>query len=683
MRYIVTLLLYNGVIHMMRQRPFALATVFVVGALSQGAAFAQHAEEDEIVVTAPLEGSRIESLQGATALGREDIVENLARGLGDTLDSQPGVATTFFGAGASRPIIRGLGEDRVRVLQNGIGAIDASTASPDHAVTADGLDAERIEVLRGAAALAYGGNAIGGVVNVIDQSIPSRANHGLSGGALLSASSVDAGLSGAADLGFGAGPAQLRLSAAARQGDPYQTPIGEAPNQYAEHQAYAGGAALVGVWGFAGVALKRTEDEYGLLPADPSELGGHIELEQTRIEARGDMRIEIGPFDRLDFAGQHSDYQHTEFEADGAAGARFLSEGYEARVEIHHRAGPHQGVSGVQLTDVDFAAIGAEAFITPTSTSDIGLFALERWDQGGWGLEGGARVERRSHENLLFGAREFDSFSASLGAFVRPTESWFIGATLAHTERAPTAVELFADGPHLATANYEIGDPNLSQEIAASFEASARFDQDGARFEFNLFAIGFADYIALAARGDVFWLDELTETSGFAASETDPGIPAGATILPVFQIVQRDARFVGGEVFFRARLGDIAGFTFSGDAALDLVNAAFDGGGHPPRIPPRALTLGLEAESPHWSGRIEAVNTARQADLAAFETATEGYTFLNAGFAFRPAGADSPVTLRLDARNLGDELGRVHASFLKNALPLPGRNLRLALLARF
>ena len=160
-------------------------------------------EQPEIVVTAPLEGSRIESLQGAEVLRREDIIEQLNGGLGDTLDATPGISTTFFGAGASRPIIRGLGEDRVRVLQNGIGAIDASTASPDHAVTADGLDAERIEVLRGAAALAYGGNAIGGVVNVIDQSIPD-ARHRRRRPSMASPrySSVDDGTQGDGDLGL-------------------------------------------------------------------------------------------------------------------------------------------------------------------------------------------------------------------------------------------------------------------------------------------------------------------------------------------------------------------------------------------------------------------------------------------------------------------------------------------------
>jgi iron complex outermembrane recepter protein len=670
---------------MLREKPFgAAAAALALGSLWAAPAPAQQIEEEqEIVVTAPLEGARIESLQGATLLRRDDIVATLNNGLGDTLDAQPGVASTFFGAGASRPIIRGLGEDRVRVLQNGIGAIDASTASPDHAVTSDGLDAERIEVLRGAAALAYGGNAIGGVVNVIDQSIPTRAVDGVAFDGLLSYSSVDDGAQGAARAAFGARDFVFALSAAARETDPYETPIGDALNQWTSVRTYGAGGSVVRDWGFAGLAVKRVEDEYGLLPEDPSEPGGRIELEQTRIESRGDFNIDVGPFYRLDYGLQHSDYEHTEFEGDGEPGTRFTSEGWEARMEAHHRDQRHQGVIGLQATDVDFNAEGEEAFITATNTRDIGVFAIERYDLGGWGLEGGLRYERREIDNVSFGGREFDNLSGSFGAFVRPAEGWFIGATIAHTERAPTAIELFSDGPHLATANYEIGDPALGQETALSFEVSTRYSGERFSVEANLFAIDFSDYVALVERGDVFWLDEATDTSGFAPDESDPGIPAGAEVLPVFNFVQQDATFIGGEIVLRARLFEAGGFDVRGDAAFDIVNAAFDGGGHPPRIPPRTITLGVEAENPMWTGRLEIVDTAKQDRLAPFETETEGYTFLNAGLAFRPQGREGAWTIRLDGRNLTDELARVHSSFLKDELPLPGRNVRLSLVADF
>lgn len=661
--------------------PSRIPLIFAVCAsvLFPTIAAAQDEEDSEIVVTAPLEGSRIESLQGAEVLRRDDIVAQLNGGLGDTLDATPGIATTFFGAGASRPIIRGLGEDRVRVLQNGIGAIDASTASPDHAVTSDGLDAERIEILRGAAALAYGGNAIGGVVNVIDQTIPTRAINGVSFDGLAAYSSVDEGAQGSANVGFGAGPFAVRLSASARDTDPYNTPLGEALNQWTSVRAYGIGGSLLGDWGFAGIAVKNTQDEYGLYPEDPSGPGGHIEMEQTRIETRGDFRINIGPFDRLDYGAQQSNYEHTEFEGNGAAGTRFNSEGWEGRVEAHHGGDHLDGAIGAQFSDVDFAAVGDEAFISATNTQDAGVFAVERYDLGAWGLEGGMRLERREIDNVTVGSREFDNLSGSVGLFVRPAEGWFVGATLARTERAPTAFELFSDGPHLATANYELGDPDLGQETATSVEASARFQHGPLRFEMNIYGIEFVDYIALAERGDVWWSDEDLGTSGFAANEASA--PAGSdTILPVFAFVQRDGTFMGGEISVAAQLFEVNGFAVSANGALDIVRADFIGGGHPPRIPPRSLTLGLEAESDHWTANIEAVDTAKQDRLAAFETATEGYTFLNAGLAWRPT---TNWTLRLDGRNLTDELGRVHTSFLKDELPLPGRNFRLTLQTSF
>lgn len=651
-----------------------------VSVLLPASALAQEHSEPEVIVTAPLEGSRIESLQGADIVRRDEIISTLNGGLGDTLDAQPGISTTFFGAGASRPIIRGLGEDRVRVLQNGIGAIDASTASPDHAVTSDGLDAERIEVLRGSAALAYGGNAIGGVVNVIDQAIPTRAIDGVTFEGLAAYSSVDEGLQGAANAGFGAGNTAFRVGVAARSADPYDTPVGVAENQFVDTLSYGAGVSQIGDWGFLGLAVKRTEDEYGLLPHHAGEPAGRIELEQTRIESRGDFRVDWGPFNRIDYGLQHSDYTHTEFEGDGEAGTIFDSSGWEGRLEGHHRGERLRGAVGVQYTDVDFGAAGEEAFITDTNTRDIGVFIIERYDLGGWGLEGGLRFENRELDNDGGGSRHFDTMSGSAGVFFRPTQNWFIGATAARTERAPTAVELFSDGLHLATESYEVGNALLDIETALSLEASARYENGPLRFEANIFHVGFEDYIALVERGDNFWVDETTDTDGFDPPDS---APVDAEIFPVFHFIQQDATFVGGEISVAAQVFEVAGFRFSTDAALDIVRASFDGGGRPPRIPPQTLTLGLQAENANWTHRIEVVDTAKQSRIAAFETPTDGFTFVNAGIAWRPMGEGSTWSFRLDGRNLTDEEGRVHASFLKDALALPGRNFRFTVLTRF
>lgn len=659
-----------------------IAIAAFVGSLLPAAALAQTAPgEEEIIVTGGLERPRIESMQGAAVLNRDDIVARLNGGLGDTLDSQLGVSTTFFGAGASRPIIRGLGDDRVRVLQNGIGAIDASTASPDHAVTADGLDAERIEILRGAAALAYGGNAIGGVVNVIDQSIPTRAIEGLEFSGLAGYSSVDEGVQGDADLGFGAGAFAFRLSVAGREAEPYDTPVGEALNQWTKLRTYAGGASAVGDWGFVGLGVKRTESDYGLYPEDPAEAGGYIEMEQTRIESRGQFRVALGPFEEIGYAAQHSDYEHTEFEGDGAPGGVFRNEGYEARLEAHHHGARTHAVVGLQASDVDFEVVSDHPLLPlPTNTRDIGLFALERWDNGGWGVEGGLRYEQREVSDTAV-SREFDNVSGSLGVFFRPAETWFLSATVAHSERAPTAVELFADGPHHATETYEIGDVNLQQEEALSFEASARFDNGPLRFEFNVFHAAFKNYIALVGSDLFFWEGPSAPFEGFDLEADVPG--DAEEVLQVFEFLQQDASFTGAEVFVGADLFELGAVRIVGDVAFDVVRAEFDAGGHPPRIPARSFTLGLGAESAHWDARVEMVDVAAQTEVAQFESPTEGYTFVNASLAFRPAGENSAWTIRLDGRNLTDELGRVHSSYLKDELPLPGRNVRLTVSTRF
>ncbi len=674
--------------------------VIVAGglALLPVAASAQAASQDEIVVTAPLEGSQIESLQGAIVLRREDLLETLNGGLGETLERTPGVSSTFYGAGASRPIIRGLGEDRVRVLQNGVGAIDAASASPDHAVTSDGLEADRIEVLRGAAALAYGGNAIGGVINVLDQSIPTRVP---AGGRTLAAfgalTSGNEGREGALAATLGEGPFVLRLDASARETGDYEIPgftnsdgtgtEGVAPNSFTSLTSYGVGASRVGQRGFAGLAVQRHETEYGLPPENAGEAGGRIELEQTRIETRGELRARLGPFDHFDWGAQRSDYTHTEFEADGAPGTTFSNEGYEARVEAHNRglADRLRGAIGAQVSDVDFRADGEESFIAPTGTRDWGLFAVQRYDLGWGGLEGGARYEAREVANEALGVREFDAASVSLGGFWRPAENWFVGVTAARTERAPTAVELFAEGPHLATAAYEQGDTSLDVETARSLELSARYGTAAVSFEANVYRVDFDDYIALSPTGLVFYDDEDMGIDGIVG-DGDPilgSLGPDAMVLPVFAFGARDARFEGGEVSLEGRLFALGAWTVRADAAVDWVRATFDAGGNVPRIPPRSVTLGLNAESEALTLRVEGVDTAAQNDVAFGETATAGSTVLNARATWRPFGRERAISLMLDGRNLTDEDVRVHSSFLKDVLPRPGRSLRLALAAQF
>jgi iron complex outermembrane receptor protein len=291
----------------------------------------------------------------------------------------------------------------------------------------------------------------------------------------------------------------------------------------------------------------------------------------------------------------------------------------------------------------------------------VGLFVVERFEFGAWTIDGGVRAERREYDNVVFGERSFDLFSASVGAGFRPADGWLLGLTLARTERAPTEIELFADGAHLATATFEVGDPTLSEEAAVSVEGRARWSGERFSLEASAFHIAFEDF-----------------TSFF-----DTGLEDGESELPIFSARQEDATFTGGELVGSAALFTAGAVQFSADAALEFVQAELDAGGNVPRIPPRSFTLGLDAETARFAGRVEWVNVAEAEDLAAFETPTEGYDLLNASVSFRPVEGNDRLVLRLDGRNLTDEEARVHSSFVKDLLPRPGRSVRLVLSSRF
>jgi iron complex outermembrane receptor protein len=657
------------------------------------------ADEPIVVTATALNDSEEAALQAVAALDRNAVIESLGAGLGETLDSQPGVASTAFGRGASRPIIRGLGEDRIRVLSNGVGQIDASAVSPDHAVAAEGLEAQSIEVLRGSAALAYGGNAVGGVVNVLDGRILEAApERGLSGEALVSnamgldesqaagavllagdhfAVRVDGFIRDAGNFdipGFAYSAAQRaeEIEEALEEGEePEDFAQGQAPNSFAEAEGAAIGVSTFGQWGFAGVSARRLESAYGIPGAhahgeeeDEEEAlfeGPFIDLEQTRYEARLGLTQGFGFIDMIRADAAFVDYTHSEIEESGEIGTTFTNEGFDARIEAFHSIGAFTGVAGISGSELDFAATGEEAFVSPTEISDLGVFVVERWQAGAWSLDGGARFEQRSYDNIDQGERTFDLWSASLGAGYRATETLFLGVTLARTERAPTEIELFADGAHLATSTFEQGDASLGVETATSFEAIGRWEAGRFQLEASVFRIAFEDF-----------------TTFF-----DTGLEDAESELPIFAAAQQDATFTGGEISAAAELFNAGDWTFSADLTADIVRAELDGGGNVPRIPPRSTTLGLAGETDRFAGRIEWVNTAEADNLAAFETPTEGYDLINASLTFRPMAGNDTLVLRLDGRNLTDEEARVHTSFVKDLIPQPGRSVRLVLASRF
>lgn len=679
---------------MPRVRLFATAAVLAATPALAQAQQVRDREVSEVVVTA---APYVITLDSATTsvdiLNRDDIDQAPAGGIGDALAGVAGVRSSFFGPGASRPVIRGLSGPRVLVLSNGLGQVDASALSPDHAVATDPQEARRIEVLRGPSALAYGGSAIGGVVNIIDDRIPTAPVDGVSGRVTASGSTVDNGWQTGGALKFGAGPLVVTLDGLHRETEDYDVPTApesrrqleaegeewpgpvdsKVENTFTELSSYGGGVSYVGDRGYVGFSVKRTENEYGVPghaheegheedheeeEEEHGEEGVSIDLEQTRYDLRGEYRLSSGPFETIRFAGGYADYTHVELEGD-EVGTRFESDGWEGRLELvqPNRDG-WQGALGVQWLQRDFEAIGEEAFVPPTETTEWGVFTLQRLDRDAWGVEGGLRLERKELDSPI-GERSFTGVSASLGGFVRPADGWFFSLSGSRTERAPAQEELFANGPHPATRSFEVGDPTLDSEVSWSADLTGHYRSDRWDVDAHLFVVRYDGFIDLRPTG---------------AEDPD-------SELPIFQFLQTDATFYGGEVDGSYRLWEDGARSFRLEGTLDYVHGKTDLG-PPARIPPWSAAARGVFETGWWTGQVEVRRVGEQDRLAEFELPTDGYTLLNAAVTVRPL-KDKDFKVFLEGRNLTDAEAREHASFLKDIAPLPGRNFRLGVGYRF
>ncbi|GMM93631.1 TonB-dependent receptor [Qipengyuania sp. MTN3-11] len=671
-----------------------------------------------IVVTGPgLE--QLDVLTGTSIVEGEELQRELDGQIGEVLAKQPGVSATSFSPGASRPVLRGFDGERVRVLVDGIGTIDVSNTSADHAVTVEPLTVERVEILRGPAVLLYGSQAIGGAVNIIDKRIPTRrlrepfhldvlaegdtARDLRSGAASLdlpvganlvlhadgSYRNTDdleiPGLSIAPDLRADllADAAEEEAEGEFEEADELREAAnqrGVLPNSYTETWSANAGAAIFAGESNLGVSIGWYDTLYGV-PGRPGaghhhgeEEGGDeaaeeeegeervsIDMRQFRADMRGELALGDGFFSTLRTRVGYSDYVHTEFEGE-EVGTVFDVEGIEGRAElIQNRRGALGGSIGVQYYYRDFEAIGAEAFVAPNLTNQFAVFALQEVDLGGFQIEGAARYETVDISSDALGVdRDFGLFSGALSLIVEPGEGDLrFGVTGSRVERAPGGEELFANGPHIATQAFEIGDPSLTKESALGVEGFVRGSLGPATVSFSIYQNWFDDYIYLQGTG---------------LEEDD---------LPVFQYLQGDADYFGleGEVSFP--IIENQGFTLSGDVRGDYVKAELDDGTPLPRIPPLSLLGALEADVGAFGGRVEVQYFAEQDDIAPFETPTDDFTFVNASLSFTPIRGNDTVRVLLRADNIFDVTGRRHASFTKDFVPLSGRNFKVSLLGSF
>lgn len=630
--------------------------------------------EDVVITAAPFSVTEQALTANVDVVDEEELLLAPPATLGDLVSGMPGVRSSGFAPGASRPVIRGLAGPRVQVLVNGLGAIDASQVSPDHQVAADPGEASRIEILRGPSTLAYGGSAIGGVVNIIDDRVPTELPEGdVDGRVSAQVGSIDGSRAIHGGLTFShGGPWVLTVQGVARDTDDYETPgpamsriladfLGvprtgpsRVANSFSELREWGAGLGYVGEDGYLGASVKQTSSLYGVIAEEEVT----IDLEQTRVDVRGEWGVGFGPFETLRVAGGWADYTHTEFEG-AERGTIFTSEGWEGRAELIQREmDGWNGALGVQALSRDFNAIGDEAYVPRTGIDEMGVYTLQRLDRGPFGAEAGLRVDQRTLDSAI-AERDFTSVSASAGLFFRPRRGLYLGLSVARNERAPSEVELFADGPHIATAAYELGDPTFDSEVATSIEGAVHYASEAFHADLHVYSAHYDGFIDVVPTG-VF--------------DVDSG-------LEVFQYVQTGADFRGFEAEAGFRLWSDGDRALWIEGAADYVRGETDLG-PPARIPPWSATGRLVYESPRWDAKLEVRRVGEQDRIAANELPTEGFTLVNLFVSVKPS-SDPSLVFFAEGRNLTDQEAREHASFLKDIAPMPGRGVRVGVAYRF
>ena len=633
----------------------------------------------------------------------DELVRRREATLGETLGSEPGITSSHFGAGASRPIIRGMDGPRVKVLSDGAELHDASTISPDHAVASEPLLATQIEVLRGPSALVYGGGAVGGVVNVLDGKVPTAIpQKGIEGSAELRANTGAGEGAGAFSLTGGAGNLAVHVEGVARDAGDYRVgkgwapdgePTRKVPGSFNRTDTGSVGLSWVGERGYLGAAYTRQAARYGLPGHNHSFEGCHthgthlhcgaheeeddhdhgaeehgdvpvVDLRSERLDIRGELRNPFTGFSALRLRAGVTDYVHDEVE-DGTIATTFKNKAYDTRMELQHEplAG-FKGVVGLQTSQRKFSAIGEEAYVQPTVTRKTGLFVLEEYRlndwYGDWRFEAALRHDRQTAEALASGSaggteRSHNGTSASLGAVWKFTPGYQVGTSFTRASRAPSAEELYARGLHMATSTYERGNANLRSETSQNIDLSLKKTSGDTTFGVSVFRNRISNYIY-----------------GRTLDEVDG--------LQLLQYSQADATFTGIEGQVRQRVTRNMGVTLFGDT----VRAKLDGGGLLPRIPATRAGVRLDANWNAWEGQVEWVQVARQNRVAAFETATPGYGMLNLGVSYRgQLSSGTPWQVYLKANNLTDRLAYAHTSFIKNAAPLMGRNITVGVKVAF
>ncbi len=669
--------------------------------------------EEIRVVADPLTGVDAHLSRPVRVLTEEDLHSRESRNIGETVAAVPGVSSSDFGPGVGRPVIRGLSGGRVRVLENGIGTMDASTVSADHAVSAEPVFARQIEIFRGPATLLYGSGASGGLVNIVSDRLLNDIPETPEGELRLGYDSASNGITGALSANAGFGSFALHVDAMARDTGDYDIPgyaertpdpddedvkKGTLTNSDIKSDSYSLGGAWIGDRLTLGVAISQTANNYGIpgghapeeeanheaISDHAQEGGARIDMQQTRYDLQAGLESPLPWLQRIRTRWGYGDYEHDEVEPDGGTGTRFHNVEWEGRLEaVHNPVGIWNGVVGLQYRSKDLSAIGDEAFIPASTMESIAVFMLEKGDFDRWHVDAGLRYEFRDMDSRTGIKADHDAFSLSAGTSWDYTEGYRIGLTVTHSQRVPTIQELTAYGPHLATGTFETGNPALSVETTTNIDLAWHKTTGRLTVTANLFYNYIDDFVFLRemdGNGDGAPDRVEADFDGSPAAILPAGGEAG--LLLVNQR-QSDAEFTGLE------LEGVLALMAEGGRSLDLrlwtdyVSGELAGGGNLPRITPWRIGAGIDFRHRPWYAGLDYMYVHRQSEIASLETRTNGYHMLNmnAGYTFRYGATQ--VSLFVRGSNLLDQEARRHTSFLKDSAPLPGRSALLGIRAVF
>jgi iron complex outermembrane receptor protein len=647
---------------------------------------AEYKLEELLIESSPLQQTILESAQPVSILTGSELDLKAQNSLGDTLAAEPGISSSSFGPAAGRPVIRGLGGDRIRVLENGIGTQDVSSSSPDHAVTIESSVVDKIEVVRGPASLLYGTSAVGGIVNVFDNRIPEKLPSTPATGTVeLRGESVNSGRSGLFNVtapvgqfafhadGFKRVTDDVRIPGFARTESlrdsselEFPEPRGKIPFSYSESDNLTLGSSYIFDKGYIGAAVSEFNTDYGV-PNGENDIS--INAERRRVDVRGAVRDLGTMLESITTRVGITDYTHTEFEG-REVGTRFDQNSFEGRIDMKHaEISSITGSWGLQLQTSDIQAIGEEAYQPPTDTTTYSLFALEEAAvSDSLTLQLGGRFDWSDLDTTGFEdlgdddrSRFFATFSQSAGAVWDLSDKYSLALSVAHSERAPNGQELFTNGPHIATGSFEVGNPELDIERSLGTDLTLRKTTGTFRGSIGGFFNHFWDYIALNPTGE---------------EEDD---------LPVFAYEAVDANFIGFESQISAHVIDRPGEELFFDIQPDYVRAKDrDNDDNLPRIPPFRLRTGVTYfHEDLLRARFEVQQVFAQRETAAFETSTDGYTMLNAYLSKDISFGSQVLEVFLRGNNLLNEKARNHVSFIKDVAPLPGASALLGIRIRF